>query len=180
MPEEVLAMALKYAVDKHHGVYRDGETPVPYACHPVEVMLTLRHRVGITDEHILAAALLHDVVEDTTTTIQDIESVFGPKIAKIVQQVTRDEPESSQTKKLSKDEVWQLRTQLLISEIKQMTNEGHLIKLSDRLSNICEAKLTRSPEKLARYIKQTHLILDAIPRENCPILWDAIKAEIES
>lgn len=179
MNSSLLAKALKFAVKHHDGVFRDGEVPVPYACHPVEVMLTLRHRVGITDEAILAAALLHDVVEDTEVTLDDIGQKFGEDVATIVAQVTRDEPSEKETKNLTKDEIWELRTQNLIEEIRQMTTAGHLIKLSDRLSNIKEAKLTRPPEKLKRYIRQTHLILQAIPRDACPILWDEIQSEIK-
>lgn len=179
MSQSILAKALKFAVKKHDGVFRDGDIPVPYACHPVEVMLTLRHRVGITDENILAAALLHDVVEDTDASIEDISEKFGPTVADIVAQVTRIEPSEEETNGYSKEEIWELRTQNLIEEIRQMTTAGHLIKLSDRLSNIKEAKLTRPPEKLKRYIRQTHLILQAIPRDACPILWDEIQSEIK-
>lgn len=179
MPEfKKLQRALVYAVTQHAGVYRDGEAAVPYACHPVEVMLTLRFEAGVTDENTLAAALLHDTVEDTPSTIEEISNIFGAEVAEIVAHVTRVEPEDSEIKGLNKDEVWMLRTKMLLDEIAEMPREALLIKLSDRLSNIKESEKTRSGYKLERYRRQTVWILQTIPRETQPKLWDAIAAVI--
>lgn len=171
-----LQKALVYCVTQHAGVFRDGEAAVPYACHPVEVMLTLRFSAGVTDENLLVAALLHDTVEDTSSTIEEIDKVFGPEVAEIVAHVTRAEPDESETAGKSKEEVWLLRTKLLLDEIAAMPREGLLIKLSDRLSNIKESELTRSGYKLERYRRQTVWLLQAIPRATQPFLWDSIAA----
>jgi len=174
-----LQKALVYSVTQHAGVYRDGEAAVPYACHPVEVMLTLRFEAGVTDENVLAAALLHDTVEDTSSTIEEISNIFGAEVAEIVAHVTRVEPDDSETKGLSKEDVWMLRTNILLEEIAEMPREALLIKLSDRLSNIRESEITRSGYKLERYRRQTVWLLQAIPRDTQPKLWDAIAAVIK-
>lgn len=59
----------------------------PYIVHPIDVAVRLK-RFGITDEVVLAAAVLHDVVEDTEAAVEDVERLFGPDVARLVQQVT--------------------------------------------------------------------------------------------
>lgn len=168
--------ALDLCVKWHRGQFRDGEAAVPYACHPVEVMLTLRHFAGVTDEVTLTAALLHDTVEDTAATLEDIRKEFGDSVAQLVGEVTRDEPD--QPEGMSKEDFWKMRTGLLLDEIGEMSHAARLIKLSDRLSNIKESEKTRSGNKLERYRRQTVWILQAIPRETHPAMWDAISEVI--
>lgn len=170
--------ALMWAVEGHRGTFRDGDAPVPYACHPVEVMLLLRHVGGVTEEAHLAASLMHDLVEDTPITLKEIEENFGAEIAGLVGEVTRDEPDNATRETLSKEDLWKLRTDLLMEEIRAMSVRAKQIKLADRLSNIREGMKTRSGYKLDRYIGQTRMILDAIDREVSPPLWDAILAEL--
>lgn len=171
-----LAKALDFCVQAHRGQFRDGEAAVPYACHPVEVMLTLRHKAGVMDEEHLCAALLHDTVEDTEVTLLDIRKEFGERVAEIVGEVTRDEPERPEG--MDKHEHWMMKTGLFLEEIRGMSWEARMIKLSDRLSNIRESEMTRSGYKLERYRMQTVWILQEIPRETHPALWDAIAAVI--
>lgn len=59
-----------------------------------------------------------------------------------------------------------------------MSREARIIKLADRLCNIRQSLLTREGAKLERYIRQTRQILEAIPRETCPTLWDKIERSI--
>lgn len=169
---QLVGRALERCVKAHKGQFRDGEAAVPYACHPVEVMLTLRHFAGVKDEVVLTAALLHDTVEDTDLSLDDVRKEFGDAVAELVGEVTRDEPD--QPEGMSKDEFWRMRTGLLLEEIAEMSHEARLIKLSDRLSNIKESEKTRSGDKLERYRRQTVWILQAIDRETHPGLWDSI------
>lgn len=170
--------AMTFMVEKHRGTDRDGENAVPYSCHPVEVMLFLRFEVGATDEDHLCAALLHDTVEDTDATLKEIEAKFGPRVRDLVSEVTRDEPTAEQTAGMDPDEIWELRSKMLLEEIAGMSLQAKQIKLCDRLSNIRESNRTRSGKKLKRYAKQTKWILEAIDRKVGPKVWDAIKAEI--
>ncbi|MBL8067844.1 MAG: bifunctional (p)ppGpp synthetase/guanosine-3',5'-bis(diphosphate) 3'-pyrophosphohydrolase [Armatimonadetes bacterium] len=171
-----LTKALDFCVDAHRGQYRDGEAAVPYACHPVEVMLTMRHRAGVTDEEVLCAALLHDTVEDTQATLEDLQREFGPVVAGLVAEVTRIEPEREPG--MGKEEFWTLRTGLLLEEIGRMSRMARLIKLCDRLSNIVESERTRTGPKRDRYRRQTVWILQTIPRETHVGLWDAVASAV--
>lgn len=174
MPKVALPLvhrALKRAVKAHKKQDRDGDAPLPYATHPVDVLNLLRYDAGITDEEILAAALLHDVLEETDITAELIRREFGERVGRIVQELTRDEPDRAG---LSPEEVAQLRTQALLEEIDRMSDESKVIKLADRASNLRSALLTRTGERLESYIRQSHVILQHIDRSVCPILWDRV------
>jgi (p)ppGpp synthase/HD superfamily hydrolase len=160
----------------HRGGLRDGEKPLPYCFHPVEVMLTLYHLAGIRDETVLVAALLHDTVEDTDLVLDEIRAEFGDDVGELVRQVTRVEPDRPEG--MSGEDYWLLRTGVFLEEIASMSWGARMIKLADRLSNIREAKRTRIGSKLDRYVRQTVWILQAIPEATHPGLWNAVAGEI--
>jgi myo-inositol-1(or 4)-monophosphatase len=168
----IVHRALKRAVKAHKKQDRDGEAPLPYATHPVDVLNLVRYDAGVVDEEILAAALLHDVLEETDVEEEELEEEFGPRVARIVRELTRHEPDRSG---LSAAEVWEVRTQALLDEIDAMSDEAKVIKLADRASNLRSALLTREGESLNGYIRQSHFILEHIDRDVCPILWDRVK-----
>ncbi len=175
MPRVALPLvhkALKRAVKAHKRQDRDGEFPLPYATHPVDVLNLLWYDADVRDEEILAAALLHDVLEETDEEVQGLRQAFGERVARIVKELTRDEPDRTG---LSAEEIWQVRTQAMLEEIDRMGEEAKLIKLADRASNLRSALLTRSGDALNKYIRQSHLILEHIDREICPLLWDRVK-----
>ena len=73
--------AIKYATDNHHNVLRKGKT-IPYILHPLEAMAIV---ATLTDDYeVIAAAALHDLIEDTTITYNDIKEEFGKRVADIV------------------------------------------------------------------------------------------------
>src|SRR5438105_14216514 len=71
-----------------HQLGKDGQTP--YAAHPFRVCLIVRHVFGIDDPDFLAAALLHDTIEDTTTDFDDLAAAFGPRIAGYAAALSKD------------------------------------------------------------------------------------------
>ena len=81
--------ALKYAGNKHENQRRAGYAPLPYINHLIKVTELLL-QAGISDEIILQAALLHDVVEDTDTTVEELSRQFNPSVAGIVKELTDD------------------------------------------------------------------------------------------
>lgn len=164
--------ALKRAVKAHKKQDRDGECPLPYATHPVDVLNLIRYDGGVTDEELLAAALLHDVLEETDLDYDDLAAEFGTRVARVVKELTREEPDHAG---LSPEEIWQVRTQTMLDEIDRMSDEAKVIKLADRASNLRAALLTRTGEDLNNYVRQSHLILDHIDRGVCPVLWDRVK-----
>lgn len=170
--------AIQFAAAKHSGTDRDGDDPLPYVVHPVEVLGFSRMIGGVTDEDLLAAAALHDTIEDTDTTREEIAEHFGERVAEFVQALTREEPDEEQRAGKSKDEIWEMRSEMLLAEIAQMPRDVLPLKLADRLSNVRESKKTKSKPKIERYLRQTKRILQIIPRDVNPALWDAIKEEI--
>lgn len=87
--------AFAFAENAHHGVTRDSG--IPYITHPIAVATILVKELRFTDVNLLCAALLHDVVEDTDFTIEDIRSRFGDDVARLVSAVTKpskDQPET--------------------------------------------------------------------------------------
>lgn len=173
----LLHKALKRAFKCHRKQERDGEFPLPYITHPVEVVNILRYEGGITDDEVLAAGALHDVVEECAADhpvkmFDKIEAGFGPRVCRIVREVTREEPDRTG---LSDEEVWQLRTHLMLEEIRAMSDEAKTVKLADRLSNVRNALATREGDKLFRYVRQTQLILESIDRAICPPIWDRVQ-----
>ncbi|MEO7455740.1 MAG: HD domain-containing protein [Gemmatimonadaceae bacterium] len=88
--DDVLYRALQFAARKHVHQRRKGGKDVPYINHPIDVATLLATLGGVTDAEVLAAAFLHDTVEDTNTTNEELEQEFGAAIAGLVAEVTDD------------------------------------------------------------------------------------------
>lgn len=120
--------ALSFAKTAHAGALRKG-TDIPYITHPVE---TAQIAAEMTDdEDVIIAALLHDVVEDTEYTADDIEKRFGERVAGLV----LDESENKRRGE-SASSTWVLRKQETIDHLKCASFEVKLIALADKLSNM--------------------------------------------
>jgi guanosine-3',5'-bis(diphosphate) 3'-pyrophosphohydrolase len=179
MPYSLLSKAILFAVQKHDGEYRDGEGGLPYSTHPVEVCTLLRYTGNVMDEDLLCAAALHDVLEETPTTAAEIEKEFGERISGLVSELTRIEPTAEQTEGMAKEEIWALRSGMLLDEISKMSPDAQQVKLADRLANLRQSKITRKGEKLKRYVRQTKKMLEIIPKSVNPALWRAISTELD-
>jgi GTP pyrophosphokinase len=124
---ELLGNASRYASEAHSGQTR--KSGIPYEEHPFEVARILSEN-GM-DAEVIAAGILHDVVEDTEITTQDIESVFGPEISFLVDGVTKIDALPSQSRELRQAETFR---KMLLS----MARDPRviLIKFADRLHNL--------------------------------------------
>lgn len=142
----VLIRAIDFATVKHSGQRRKNATSDPYINHPIRVMKLLSD-AGITDVHILAAAVLHDTVEDTDTNVIELCSTFGEKIASIVMEVTDD-------KSLSK--VARKQGQIDHACGEEMTMEAMLVKLADKLANLSDMS-SDPPISWSKEIQQGYL-----------------------
>jgi guanosine-3',5'-bis(diphosphate) 3'-pyrophosphohydrolase len=88
-PNDIVFAAAAFAARAHrHQLRKDGLTP--YFSHPVRVCLVVRHVFGFDDPRMLAAALLHDTIEDTTTDRDDIVEHFGEEVARWVTALSKD------------------------------------------------------------------------------------------
>ena len=172
-PADLPFEAAAFAARAHrHQTRKDGQTP--YVSHPFRVCLVVRHVFGIDDPRILAAALLHDIVEDTTTDYDDILEHFGPEVARWVAAVSKDprmefEEREAEYRKVLAAADWQ----------------GKVVKLGDLYDNIgdCKHFTKKAQQKTA---KKSRLYLAAVreglPPEAQPAvrLVEARLAELES
>ncbi len=170
-----LELALDFALKAHAGGYRDGKDALPYITHPMEVLTLLRYVGGVTDEDLLCVGALHDVVEDCGIEIEAIRQSFGERVAGLVQELTRFEPDVTG---MDKEMAYEVRSRILLEEIAAMSDDAKTVKLADRLANLRQARITRSKKKLRRYVRQTSEILQIIPRSLNSCLWDAISQEL--
>ena len=137
---EVINKAISFAKKYHQGQLRkSGE---PFYIHPLEVAYIISDYNLKTD--VIAASILHDTVEDTEVTIKIILENFGPRIAEVVDRLTRDRPDGS---KLSIKE-------LLNNAYELRDQEVLLIKLIDRLHNIRTIK-SMSAQKIEKIVAET-------------------------
>lgn len=121
----LLLKAASFAANKHRNQRRKDVDASPYINHPLALAHTLASEGGISNYTILAAALLHDTVEDTDTTFEELEMEFGSDVASIVAEVTDD-------KSLDKAE----RKRLQIVKSPSKSHGAKLVKLADKISNL--------------------------------------------
>ncbi len=121
----LLLRALAFAAHKHRDQRRKDAAASPYINHPIALANVLVNEGGVTDAEVLSAALLHDTVEDTATTLEELESEFGPRVTGIVAEVTDDQL-------LPKAE----RKRLQVEHAAGLSREAKLVKLADKICNL--------------------------------------------
>jgi guanosine-3',5'-bis(diphosphate) 3'-pyrophosphohydrolase len=117
--------ALAFAAHKHRDQKRKDPNASPYINHPIALATVLRNEGGIRSAEVICAALLHDTIEDTETTPEEITAAFGERICDIVLEVTDD-------KKLPKAE----RKHLQIVHAAHASRGAKLVKLADKICNL--------------------------------------------
>lgn len=129
-----LAQAISFAAKKHKAQKRKGADGEPYINHPLEVLNLLTNVGGVEDFDILIAAVLHDTIEDTDATKEEITELFGENVCKMVLELTDD-------KSLPKAE----RKQLQIEHAPHISDGAKQVKLCDKISNIRD--VTENPPR---------------------------------
>ena len=119
-----LIRAADFAARAHRNQRRKNTEKTPYINHPIEVAKILTDS-GVTDVDVLAAALLHDTIEDTGTTFEELKARFGEKIATIVLECSDDKSLDKVTRKESQ-----------IAHASSASPEAKLVKLADKCSNL--------------------------------------------
>lgn len=120
--------AILFATNAHKGVVRKG-TLLPYIAHPLEALAIVA--TITSDQDLLAAAVLHDVVEDTSASIEDIRREFGQHVAELVDAETDREVEG-----MNHVDSWKKRKQATIDRLAHASREVQIVALGDKLSNI--------------------------------------------
>jgi len=142
--------ALKFATRMHEGQYRsNGE---PYINHPIRVAQKVeKYKVSKDLDILKMAAYLHDTLEDTSATYEDLAAVFGSAVASIVLELTTDKDMKTEMGK----------TKYLEIKMKNMSSWALVIKLCDRLDNISDLSIC-SEEFRRRYTDETIAIIEYV------------------
>lgn len=157
-----LLRAIDFAAHKHRGQRRKSAERVPYINHPVGVARLIAEVGGVTDEDVVIAAVLHDTLEDTATTREELEAAFGSVVLGLVDEVSDD-------KNLPKAE----RKQLQIAHAGQLSTGAALIKLADKIANVHD--LSHAPpedwslERVREYLDWAEAVVAKIPDVNGPL-----------
>jgi (p)ppGpp synthase/HD superfamily hydrolase len=117
--------ALSYAAQQHATHKRKGREALPYINHPIKVSTIITQYVPDASNELIAAAVLHDVVEDSETTVEDLKNMFGATIASIVEEVSDD-------KFLPKKEAKQKQ----IQNAPHLSHNAKLIRICDKIANV--------------------------------------------
>ena len=133
--DERFFRALQFAAEKHKHHRRKGGRDIPYINHPIAVATQLATVGGVTDPAVLAAAILHDTVEDTDTTPDELVGLFGADIAGLVAEVTDDPSLSSAVRKLTQEH-----------EAAFKSPRAKLIRLSDKTCNVHDIAFNPPPD----------------------------------
>lgn len=123
-----LDRALVFAVKAHSGTERRGKG-FPYIVHPLEAVTIVATMTS--DQELLAAAALHDTVEDTAVTVDEIRDAFGDRVASLVEKES-DCPVDGVPEKDS----WHYRKQAAIDRLREAPLDAKIVALGDKLSNM--------------------------------------------
>jgi guanosine-3',5'-bis(diphosphate) 3'-pyrophosphohydrolase len=151
--------AAEFAAHRHRRQRRKGRTKRPYIGHCIEVARLIAEVGKVDDANILAAAILHDVIEDTKTTRGELRKEFGAAIDALVSEVTDD-------KTLDKD----VRKRLQIETAPKLSAGAKVVKLADKISNVREIAadppLNWDVERRQKYFAWAREVVDAMGRIN--------------
>ena len=125
---ELLDRAIVFAVKAHHNTERRGKG-FPYIVHPMEAMEIVS--TITSDQELLAAAALHDTIEDTDVTVEQLRGMFGERIAELVY------AESDQfSEGVSEEDSWHERKQAAIDRLAVASHDAKIVAMGDKLSNM--------------------------------------------
>ena len=167
MTHTLILKAAHFAAEKHRDQRRKDKNASPYIIHPISVALAITQIGGVDDPETLAAALLHDTLEDTDTKPEELEAEFGKKVCEYVLDVTDD-------KTLPKDE----RKSRQIEHAKKISKGAALIKLGDKISNVTDV-LNNPPldwdiNRRKEYLDWAEKVI-----ENCPKVNDRMENKFQ-
>lgn len=143
-PLGTFAKAVAFAADKHRNQRRKDAEASPYINHPIALANVLANEAGVGDVTVLCAAVLHDTIEDTETTSEELRAIFGAKVASVVMEVTDD-------KSLEKS----VRKQRQVEHAPHISKEAKLVKLADKICNLRDI-LTSPPSDWSPERKQAY------------------------
>jgi guanosine-3',5'-bis(diphosphate) 3'-pyrophosphohydrolase len=154
-----LMQATLFAAEKHRGQRRKDAGETPYINHPIMVVNLLANVGEITDLETLQAGMLHDTIEDTDTTADELEECFGPGVRSIVLELTDD-------KGLEKQE----RKRLQIEHAPHMSAPAKTIKIADKIANLTDLRTsppaTWREERIRQYVEWSRRVVAGCRGQN--------------
>lgn len=169
---EFVLDALMFGAEKHKGQARVDQKKTPYIIHPIEVADFVMRIGKVYDKEILVASLLHDVLDDTGTTYEELSKCYGNTVAQYVQEMTSKKGLTLKEQK-----------KLQIIQAFHQTPSVAIIKLSDKLSNL--GALASAPpsawtrDRIDQYFQWAQSVIENLPEAN-PLLKKAVKDTISS
>jgi GTP diphosphokinase / guanosine-3',5'-bis(diphosphate) 3'-diphosphatase len=166
-PVQRILAAAAFAAEKHSAQRRKGAAAEPYVNHLIEVAQLVASSSGQLDTNLVMAAFLHDTIEDTGTTAEELDREFGNDVASLVVEMTDD-------KSLPKE----VRKELQVRDAPHRSARAQVIKLADKISNL--RSLLSSPpanwnvQRKREYFAWARRVVNALSAPN-PIL----KAEFD-
>jgi guanosine-3',5'-bis(diphosphate) 3'-pyrophosphohydrolase len=150
-----LLQAILFAAEKHRDQRRKGANQAPYINHPIAVAEILWRVGGVRDEVTLQAAILHDTIEDTDTTPEELEKSFGVEVRDVVMEATDD-------KSLPKAE----RKRLQIEHAPHKTVRARAVKIADKIMNLRDIIHTPPPDwseaRIREYVLWSERVVDGL------------------
>ena len=161
-PTALILRAAAFAAAKHRDQRRKGVEATPYVNHCISVAAILSEEGGVSDPVVLAAALLHDTMEDTQTTRRELDESFGAEVAAIVAEVTDDKTLAKATRK-----------ERQVQHAAHLSDGAKLVKLADKISNVRD--VASSPpadwplERRREYFEWAKRVVDGLGAVNGPL-----------
>ena len=158
LPASSVGLILKaaaFAANKHRSQRRKDVEASPYINHPIALANLLANEGGIEDPVVLCAALLHDTIEDTNTTFDELSAAFGEQIASVVMEVTDDKTLSKATRK-----------QRQIAHAPHASPQAKLVKLADKTCNLRDLVTTPpadwTEQRKTEYFEWAKKVIDGV------------------
>ena len=148
----LVTRARDYATAAHAGQTRRG-SGAPYITHPERVAALVAAYWPAAPEWVIAAAWLHDTVEDTATTLAGLRREFGSEVADLVQALSK--PDLGAGNRAT-------RTALFVKQVAAAGKMAHIVKLADRLANLTDDWSDHGEKFALRYVRETAELLAAI------------------
>ena len=170
----LILKAASFAAEKHKQQWRKDLDGSPYINHPLAVAAFLTEVGGVSDAHVICAALLHDTIEDTQTTVDELISQFGDAIARMVLEVS-DDPAWPKAE----------RKALQLAKTRTLSHEAHLIKLADKWCNVRDimhtAPVCWNDAQQAEYVHWAAQVVDVARPANAAmaLAFDALYAQFK-
>jgi guanosine-3',5'-bis(diphosphate) 3'-pyrophosphohydrolase len=167
MTSKISDLARAFAAEQHRGQLRKGATGNPYFNHVVEVAEMVGNAIRASDDNLVAAALLHDVIEDSEATRGSLAEMFNEDIADLVGELTDEEGLGEEA-----------RRQAQIEHASDLSDRAKIVKIADKISNIEE--MHRDPPagwsigKRLAYLEWGEAVVMQL-QGACPILEDRFR-----